>query len=223
MPAHYKREIEQFVSYFQREADELKRGMTPLHRKILYATALDTLARAAYGGNIGNRARMTRLIRELSGWTHADRVSLPQLRLRLRANNRYRYRLYREVQGRLSLWGLDGDVGLERSPLASELLPFAQADEDKAIAKCQYFELFYAYRNALVHEFREPGYGWDISGSGKRPYYMSYLNAEGEWELVFPSGFFQGLYAEALANLCAHLTKHKMNPYGQFQFGSMWR
>lgn len=65
MTAPYKRGVEQFISHFKGEAISLDKVASTLHRKILRATALDPLARAAYGSS-GNRQRFTKLIRELS-------------------------------------------------------------------------------------------------------------------------------------------------------------
>lgn len=221
MSAPYKREIEQFIDHFRREAESLRQVASPLHRKILYATLLDPLARAAYGHG-PNRARITRLVRELSGWSESERVSLPQLQQRLRTSGRFRYRLYRDVSKRLHGWGCGPKIDLQHSPKASELTPLAQADEEKLIRECQYAELFYTYRNSLVHEFREPGYGWDVSGTRVRPFYMSYLGQEGQWELTFPVGFFHRLIDGTIRGVKAHLMSSKIDPYKQFQFGSMW-
>jgi hypothetical protein len=222
MPAPYKRAVEQFVEHFHQEAKAIRAGL-PLHRKVLYATALDALARAAFGPTLGNRERITRLIRELSGWSDADRVSLPQLQQRLRAKGRHRHRLYRKVSSDLNSWIGGAKIGLQYSPPATALMPLAQGDEAKTIAECHYSELFYAYRNSLVHEFREPGYGWDVAGTSVQPFYMSYLGMEEQWELVFPVRFFESVVTGALSGLKAHLLRHKIDPYKNFQFGSMWK
>lgn len=221
MSAPYRREVEQFIDHFKQEAVSLEKVASPLHRKILYATALDPLARAAYGPSF-NRHRFTRLVRELSGWAECERISLPQLQQRLRAARRYRYGLYRDVSTRLRDWGSGSKIGLQHSPLAAEILPLAQGNEAKLIFECQYSELFYTYRNALVHEFREPGYGWDVSGTSMRPFYMSYLGREGQWELTFPVRFLQHLLNSTIEGVKAHLLSGKIDPYKRFEFGSMW-
>lgn len=221
MSAPYTRQIEQFIEHFEREAASVQKVVSPLHRKILCATALDPLARAAFGPGF-NRDRFTRLIRELSGWTECERISLPQLQQRLRVAQRSRYKLYREVSRRLHDWGSGLRIGLQRSPLAAELLPIAQEKEAKLISECEYSELFYSYRNSLVHEFREPGYGWDVSGKGVRPFYMSYLGREGQWELTFPVHFLENLLNDTIGRVKSHLLRAKIDPYRRFQFGSMW-
>ena len=196
--------------------------VSPFHRKILYATALDSLARAAYGSG-GNRDRLTRLIREISGWEDSERVSLPQLQLKLRSAGLFRRRLYRQVSLSLKSWGEGVRVGLKHSPNVYELSPVADAAEMKFIEDARYSELLYTYRNNLVHEFREPGYGWDVSGTAERPFYMSYLGREPQWELTFPVRFFGDLVAGTIDGLRAHLLAKKIDPYRNFDFGSMWR
>ena len=223
MPAPYKFAVEQFIDYFEQEAAALRRTGSPLHRKILYAAALDPLARAAYGPRIGNRERLTRLIRELSGWAHSENVSLPQLLERLRSRGRHRQKLYRTTWSAVRQWEGGARISLRHSPLPAVLIPLAQGDEAKLIAECQYAELFYTYRNTLVHEFREPGYGWDVAGTSFEPFYMSYLDREEQWELVFPVDFFETLFTGTLAGLRTHLVKQKIDPYKHFGFGSMWR
>jgi hypothetical protein len=222
MSAPYKREIRRFIDHFRDEVAAIGNIASPLHRGILLAIALDPLARAAYGPGL-NRDRFTRLIRELSGWSECERISLPQLQQRLRAARRSRNRLYRDASKRLNDWGGSLRIDLLRSPVAAELLPLAQANEAKLIAECRYSELFYIYRNNLVHEFREPGYGWDVSGMSVRPFYMSYLGREEQWELTFPIGFLQRLLETTIEGVQTHLLSGKIDPYSQFQFGSTWK
>ena len=65
------------------------------------------------------------------------------------------------------------------------------ASERKAIEATRYAALFYTYRNHLVHEFREPGYGIERDDDFAAPYYHSMTScdrgsSENSWELVFP-------------------------------------
>ena len=222
MTAPYKREVERFMAHFKSEVESVASVVSPFHRKILYATLLDPLARAAYGSG-GNKDRVTRLVRDLSGWKDSERVSLPQLQLKLRATGLHRRRLYRHVSSSLRSWGESERVGLSHSPNVSDIASLANAAEMRLIEGARYSELFYTYRNNLVHEFREPGYGWDVSGTGKQPFYMAYLGSGGKWELTFPVLFFGDLVAGVLEGLNAQLLAAKIDPYKQFNFGSMWR
>ena len=211
MTAPYKNEVDRFIAHFKGELKSVRGVTAPLHRKVLYATALDPLARAAYGSKSGHRDRLTRMIRDLSGWQNSERVSLPQLQLKLRLAGLFRRRLYRHVSLKLQSWDEGERIGLQHSPQVHELASLADTKEAKIIEDARYSELFYTYRNNLVHEFREPGYGWDISGTAGRPFYMSYHGEEGKWELVFPVRFFDDLVAESIDGLSAHLLCERLS------------
>lgn len=215
----YRRDIDIFVEHFQSHARDIEHVQPIMYRKVLYAAALDPLARAAFG-NIGNRVRMVRLIDELTPWPNKDRVSLPQLGLLLKKERRGRFRLCRFVKSQLSEWS-DGQVlRLDASPQHAELVPYAAPPERSMLARCRYAELFYSYRNNLVHEFREPGYGIEMSADGSEPYYHSYIN--GPWELVFPVEFFARLFQDALGRLQSLLERERRGPHSQFDFGTLW-
>jgi hypothetical protein len=71
------------------------------------------------------------------------------------------------------------------------------------IKGCRYAELFYTYRNNLIHEFRAPGYGIEVASDTARPYHRG-LQDDG-WQLVFPAGFFAFIFASALSGLESYL------------------
>ncbi|BCO29707.1 hypothetical protein MIZ03_4631 [Rhodoferax lithotrophicus] len=213
--------IEQFVEYFQDQKALISQVQPNLYRKVIYATALDPIARAAFGKVGQHRAKSLRLIDELTNWTDRDRVSLPQLCLALEEKGLISGFLYAEAKTRLEHWAPGEVLRLNNSPLLPELMPVAQPLEKCVLLSCRYAELFYTYRNNLVHEFREPGYGIEMSSDKDQPYYHSMIGDT--WQLVFPVGFFARLYAEALVGLRALLVRGDIDPYCQFEFGSKWR
>jgi hypothetical protein len=213
--------IEQFIEYFRDQEALISLVQSILYRKIIYATALDPIARAAFGKVGKHRARSLRLIDELTNWKDRDRVSLPQLCLALEDKGFVSGHLYTEAKARLEHWSPGTVLRLDYSPLLPELEPFAQPLEQCVLSSCRYAELFYTYRNNLVHEFREPGYGIEMSTDKDQPYYHSMIGDP--WQLVFPVGFFARLYAEALMGLKALLVQYDIDPYSQFEFGSRWR
>ena len=213
--------IEQFVGYFRDQETKISPVQPILYRKILYATALDPIARAAFGKVGKHRAKSLRLIDELTNWKDRDRVSLPQLCLALEEKGFVSGSLYTEAKARLERWSPGEVLRLDHSPPLSELAPFPQPLEKCILSSCRYAELFYTYRNNLVHEFREPGYGIEMSIDKDQPYYHSMIGDP--WQLVFPVGFFSRLYAEAIAELEALLVRYDIDPYSQFEFGSRWR
>ena len=211
--------IEQFIEHFQNQKVDIASVKPIIYRKLVYVAALDSIARAAFG-DVGNKRRNIRLIDELTKWVDRDRVSLPQLCLALERNDQLSSKLWVDATERLKRWGSGEVVHLNRSPLLAELAALAQKTEEKMLKECRYAELYYRYRNALVHEFREPGYGIERSTDRNEPYYHSMLDKQRQ--LVFPIGFFARIYDEALAGLKAYLIRCDINPYSQFNLGSEW-
>ena len=213
-------DIERFIGHFQGHIPRIEAVESLEYRKLLYAAALDPLARAAFGG-IGHRQGMTRLINDLSSWPARSLISLPQLGLALRDRKRTRFRLYQDVHRRLKEWPPGHVLRINDSPPFAVLHAIAAPEEQPTLHKCTYAALFYTYRNNLVHEFREPGYGIEMLSDKDQPYYHSEIG--GPWQLVFPVGFFSALFKDVLRHLEDHLKRHNRNPYEQFQFGSLWR
>ena len=213
--------ITQFIEYFRGHIADLDAVLPLLYRKILYATALDPLARAAFGATDNHRKRIIRLVDELIDWNDKHRLSLPQLALVLEEQNHTSGQLYQDVQQRLSHWVPGTVLRLTVSPSLSEMEPLADRAETSLLAATRYAELFYTYRNNLIHEFREPGYGIEMSTDKDQPYYTCMI--DGPWQLVFPVGFFARLYQQALSGLESFLVRTDLDPYSQFEFGSLWR
>jgi len=213
--------IQRFVEYFRDQEAVIAPVQPIMYRKLIYAAALDPIARAAFGKVDTHRARSLRLIDELTNWLDRDRVSLPQLCLALEHSGHVSSALFVEAKAQLQTWNSGEVVRLSKSPRLSELEPLAQEPEKRILAYCRYAELYYTYRNNLVHEFRDPGYGIEMSADKDQPYYHGMIDHP--WQLVFPVGFFARLYAEALAGLEAFLKSHNIDPYSQFEFGSRWQ
>lgn len=213
--------IQQFVGYFRDQEAVIASVQPIMYRKLIYAAALDPIARAAFGKVGKHRAKSLRLIDELTNWLDRDRVSLPQLCLALEDSGHVTSPLFVEARARLKAWCPGEVVRLSKSPLLSELVPLAHESEKCILASCRYAELYCTYRNNLVHEFREPGYGIEMSADKDQPYYHGMI--ANPWQLVFPVGFFARLYAEALAELEALLMRYDIDPYSQFEFGSRWQ
>ena len=221
MTSPYRLSVAQFIGHFRTQLDHIAQVPSEHFQKILYSLVLDPLAQAAYSAT-GSRANVVLLIENLTSWPDAGRVSTIQLKLALLNERRARYRLYRQVSGRLVLQPIQLRTPLSTSPHKSELLPFAATNrEQKLIDRCTYSQLFYTYRSNLVHEFREPGYGADWDRGSTEPYYGK--SSFGERELVFPLAFVSRIANEALARLEAHLLANRIAPHSKFEFGSLWR
>lgn len=216
----YRLSIDQFIGHFREHLNKISEMPDDLYRKVLFALILDPLAQAAYP-TAGSRVNVVLLIRNLTSWPDANRVSLFQLKLALLGERRARYRLYREVSRRLALQPPHFKAPLSNSPHMSELVSLAAtAREQRLVDLCTYANLFYTYRSNLVHEFREPGYGTDWDRGSTEPYYGK--STFGERELVFPIAFVSALAFQALEQVRAHLLRNKIAPHSKFRYGSQW-
>lgn len=220
----YRFSVGLFIEHFRKMQADIESVASPFHRKILYAAALDPLSRAAFGPRKkGDKHRewIVRLLTDLTDWKEAKLLSLPQLKLLLCAQRRSRFRLHREVNKRLKEWPTGHYIPISGSPTLADLRRYAAPEEFDALDSCQYVQLFYTYRNNLIHEFREPGYGTDWGRPRKSPFYTSSIY--GPWELVFPVGFFSTLFSQSLEGVQSHLLRTRTNPHSNFDFGSLWR
>jgi hypothetical protein len=231
-----KEDINTYCSYFKERLEEIKAIENRLYRKILIVAMIDSLARAVYTGK-GNRERFICFIKSFSGWRDHCRVSLPQLALNLQSDST-NSELEREVKERLEKWqgGTIYRIN-EVDPCKQELERLATNELRNFIEKSSHAELLYIYRNHLVHEFREPGHPSEVSSDDTSPYYVetpdrAYSNEElrefmrkstRTWELVYPVGFFVSIVKESLANLKHYLEDNDLNPYSNYQFGSIWK
>jgi hypothetical protein len=212
--------IRRFIDHFEAQFQRIKEIESPLFQKLLIATALDPLSRAAFGSSGGRNNLM--LISEITKWQDHDRIGLPQLALVLIDHKLHKTPLFKKVESLLSTWEEGAIIPLGRLPRLPDFQLETLEDDTGAryIESAQLGNLFYTYRCNLVHEFREPGYGMELDGEVV-PYF--HLMEGRQWELVYPLGFFHWLFHKTLVELEAFLKARGINPYTNFKFGSQWR
>ena len=216
--------INKYCSYFEGQLERIRSMENTFYQKILLVVMFDTWARARYPNVKNNKNRFVSLIRECADWPESERVSLPQLSLSQQGSFGTS-KLAKEVGRRFSQWQYGRINRLNMDPLPNELEPFVITDEERQLIKrSQHAVLFYTYRNHLVHEFRMPGYGMEISDESSTPYYhgMTTVGGHETWELVYPIGFFNNMANCLLCNLRIHLVTNGINPYSLYKFGSVW-
>jgi hypothetical protein len=197
-----------------------------IHKKILYCAILDSLAGVRYyGQNLTNRDRFIAFVRDHGGWPDGDMISVPVLAERLPQTTKPS-RLQQHLQIKLSAH--DPNAGnTQPSSCFDEcrhVLDQLAADnaERRAIAESQQYELFYRYRNFLVHEFREPGYGAEALALGAcEPRYHAHLG-DPKWRLLYPQGFLSGLIRSALASLASYFNSQAIDPSTRIKDSSTW-
>lgn len=216
--------IKTYINHFAKHLSKIKLIENPLYKKILYFSVLDALARA-YSPHISSpKTRMLKLVLDLSSWMDKDRVSVIQLKLNLEhslpENDLVQSNLYLMVQRKISKWASGNVYYSSEDCSARECLNMAKKNEEKALNHAKYIELFYTYRNRLIHEFREPGYGIELDDDGSNAYYHSIMGKT--WQLVFPMDLFETISLSCLSNLSMYFEQNNLNPSDNYEFGDMW-
>jgi hypothetical protein len=219
-----KNEIEQFISYFESEIVKISSIESSLYRKLLFTCMLDALSTARFPDNKTNNKIISFLL-NCTKSSLLNRVSLIQLNLLLDcilSDQEKRSSLLLPFVRREMKKMKSGHIyrGDDIDPYFNQLDRKATSKEKKALKLTRYVNLFYAYRNEMVHGFKEPAYGMEISNDGSSPYYHGYQTKQ--WQLVFPSPFFKNLCTEALDGLKEYLYSKDINPYDQYKFLDSW-
>jgi len=219
-----KGKIDQFFSYFEKQIKEVSSLKNNLYRKILFSCMLDALGTARFPNHNTNR-KMISFLLDCSKRSELNRVSLVQLELFLdyMLSNKEKttsqlLQFVRQERSKME----EGTVyrGHDIDPFYNQLDKKSTLKEKKILRLARYVNLFYAYRNEMVHGFKEPGYGMEMSDDGATPYYHSYINKP--WQLVFPAPYFKTLCTDALNGLKDYLENNDINPYDSYEFGDMW-
>jgi len=219
--------IRQYSNYFRSEIDKIERIDNRLYSKILIVTLIDALARARFPDMRRNHDRFVKMIDTCAQWKEANRVSLYQLGIKLSVDSSTcGNSLEQEVSRRLSGWNLDVLPNIEEmDPWEIDLKPLLNSSvEGQLLNECRHLELFYTYRNHLVHEFREPGGALEFSDNPD-PHYHSLTHLDGSddtWELVYPAEFFLKTAKNCVTYLEIYLRDNYINPYSLYTFGTFW-
>jgi hypothetical protein len=223
--------IDNFINYFLEQWENIDGlGVTKYHawenlyRKILYVILLDSLSIAARPSLLAkNQARFRNLTNLLTAWPDRSRVSAPQLKLVLEHRQLGAGVLYQRITEAVGNWpeGISVLLGCDCDPLEKDLDSMMTSPEEKrAVQDCRYDSLLYSYRNSLLHEFREPGYGMEFR-EDVEPVYHSLMDHP--WQLAFPLEFIRRLCLIAIWDVRDLLYTEHRNPYPAYPFGSLWK
>lgn len=237
--------IDRFCAYFEREVSAISRlTIAPLtgdvdvesadayrYRKVLCVTAIDTLAGLRYHKSAypqlsqKNRERFTRFVKEHGSWHEGELVSLSFLLDELDRLKLAQRPLGQHIAAKLHACSTDDGGSLLVTDLdepCTNLLALASTEkEEEAIRKYQHSALLYRYRNSLVHESREPGYGMDFFADSPAPCYHRYIG-DPKWYLVYPPSLFEPLLQRALASFQNFLSVNSIDPYTLVEDQARW-
>lgn len=226
--------VERFLGFFRSRVEEIKNLKCPqstgLFRKILYSNLLDALSRTTAHPKKGNRERIVEFIRTFCNWSNCERVSLPHL---IRLLEKVPDPTFSDLRGyAFSLfdqWSEGEIIRLDRDPDFQSVKKHWPKDipkplEDIQIEFLQHVNLFYRYRNTMVHELRTPGYGMELPGDPS-PFYHSMTDTDTQqntWELAYPLQFYEKLCEDAIDKLKDYYLKDRIDPYSCYLFGTYW-
>lgn len=218
-------EIEHYCAYWAEQIVAVRKLDDRLFMKILFVTMLDCWSRAVFPEERRHRERFTRFVRQFSNWESPDRVNGWHLLFLLNSGDVVENSPLRdEVLERTAGWSEGEVVTEDADPQLEELFPLAKTSEVPHLMSSTHLQLLYLYRNHLVHEFREPGQGMELSWRTRRPFYHSMMGDDGNtWELVYPLGFFLDIAAASLSDLRQHLLSNSVDLSASYSFGSPWR
>ena len=226
---HFSKKVERLRAYELEEKDQI-------FKKNILVSILDALSRTTSNSTASNRERFTSIVKNFGEWQDHTRVSVPHLGHFLRflrdpnfgsVRDRVHCTISKNLDGRL--------VYLSEDPEFVEIQKLWPAPAEQklvsglSLSSFTHINLLYEYRNSLIHELREPGYGMEFPEDREEPYYhlMSTLDSDdtlkGEsLELVYPVNFYFRLVECVLMNLEPYLRENRINPYSCYPFGSAW-
>jgi hypothetical protein len=220
---------ENYCSYFEKQLQQIRILDDRLHKKVLLLVILDTLGRARYPDEKSNKLRFIKVVRDHIKWKDNSRVSLCRILELIHSHNLSRLGSFaRESIGRWKDWEMHD---ISDDPLSETIQNIAGDEQEKKLMQdSTHMNLLYAYRNHLIHEFREPGKGMEMDQRDTSPYYhrMTHIlsnrsHGRETWELVYPLGFFVTLTESCLQKLKQHLLQNDLNPYSFYEFGTVWK
>ncbi len=229
-----EQKIDRFIRYFRDQIENIRKidggKSTNLFRQILYNSLLDALSRTTAYPKKGNKARIVEFVRGFCDWSSCERVSLPHIVRWLEKVPEPGFPNLRQYAfSELDKWRGKEVVNISQDPDYNEvkkhwLKDIHKSSEDIQIDSFRHVNLFYQYRNSLVHELRKSGYGME-SPEDKEPFYHSMPDDETKqptWELVYPTGFYDRLCETAIKKLNEYYMKDRIDPYSCYIFGTYW-
>ena len=225
--------VNQFLGFFDKKCSSVQSLSVStddaVFKKMLYVGILDTLSKTTAYPTIGNRERLTSFVKHFCSWKYCEKMSLPHLVRFLEKTPHPDFTNLREfVLPLFDQWKMS-ESKFDVEPDFSQLKHLWPRNIQKHFAdvyleSMQHLNLFYRYRNSLIHELRELGYGIE-SEKDIEPFYQYVEHSsksKHSWELVYPLRFYESLCQTAIKNLAIYYVKNRIDPYSFFQFGSYW-
>lgn len=205
-------------------------------KKNILVSVLDAISRTTSNYADGNRERFTGIVANFGDWPDHSRVSAPHVGYFLRhlrspifaaARDFIAHIIQKNSHG--GFVPLSSDLELEDVRKLWPVPPEQKLVGRLSLSSFTHLNLFYQYRNSLVHELREPGYGLEFHQDHEEPFYHGMSTVESDdspvrqtLELVYPLKFYFRLTDNVIANVEQYLRHAPIDPYSCYRFGSSW-
>lgn len=220
-----------------------------VHSKILCCSIFDALSKSVFPDIKGNRQRYIELVRLCDQWPESQKVSLLHL-VRLLEKEAVIPNKFRE------LIELSNDLFLKNFKLSNNVLsntvPATADISFKELltvwpknkngnpiqlagvqpSQLKHENLFWCYRNSIVHEYRNPGNGVELGSSQPDlAFYQEVYSLDeksdsiavsSRWELIYPVNLFIKLCKYAIEIACNHHFKNRTSPFEAYASGTYW-
>lgn len=199
-----------------------------LYKKIICVGIIDTLSKSVYPNIKSNKSRFTKFLKKYSPSDLWNKISLAHLikLLSLTENPKFS-KLEKYAKSTLGTSDSPNEPKADYIDPDFEIVEKLWPKDVKDIkgVKLKYLKhinLFYNYRNYIVHEMRRPGGLYNDDINHNIPFYYSLLtnNDKYFWKIVYPLGFFVKICQKALNNVENYYLKNKFDPSESFDQGN---
>ncbi len=215
-------EIDHFIGVYKRHLDFLNVDLQfygTLYKKIVCVGVIDTLSKTVYPNNMyQNKIRFTKFLKNYASHDIWNKVSLGHLvkLIQLEKHEKFnRIEDYANKQLGPSNFSPKPEF---IDPNILEIENMWPKDHENMhgikLFDLMHVNLFYNYRNNIIHELSRPGglYRDDINNSEPFYYHVSSDQDNGFWRLVYPLGFFHHICTVALMNSRNYFIEKCINP-----------
>jgi len=197
-----------------------------VNRMVLLFVLIDSLSVSISPEENNVRERFKSFIKKFSDWGNNERYSLVQIYYAIKegkieiSEDLFVY-IEKKIKSKIrgQVFNPDFDEVLNSPNLIKNNL--------SKIDKYSYLELLWRFRNYLIHEFRIPGRGWNIS-DGDEIYYLSVSvdddieRGEYTWELIFPIQYINLLVKNSIFNAKKYCLEKELDPSKSFDYNTLW-
>lgn len=221
-----------------------------VNAKILLCSIIDSLAKSRYPQISGNGERFKRTIQTSANWPDCERISLLHLKraIEVATNGGMGF-------ARLSEWVdtmvqrdfekdnliLSGQIAIDKDPEFCDFFELWPKDNKNdpiklgsiAWEKLTHKNLFWQYRNTLMHEYRIPGRAVELNVITSEPFYQKVsqfddycsdiaITFSNRWELLYPTNFFKTVAENILKEVAQYHLSEGTSPFNAYSDGTFW-